>query len=91
MELKTKRDFRVLGVTIDECWEKIAESEYGKYAITKDQKEIFKVIEGMYFIQRHFNKGVRILGFEGNSHQIEIFDIQESERITEEAMKNFRI
>jgi hypothetical protein len=91
MEAKTNRDLRGLGGTIDEHIEKIAGMENGIYAITAEQREILTIIEGMDFLQRHFNKGVRLRGFEGGGRCVEIYDMEDRQQKMDEAIRNFSI
>lgn len=91
MELKTSRDYRRLGGTISDYLKRIADLENGIYAITDEQKEIFKIIEGMDFLQWHFNKGVRVLGFEGNTNKVEIYNKQAKQDEIDRSLEDFNL
>ena len=65
MELTTPRDFRRLGSKIDEYIKTIVKIDYGYYTITDEQKEMFTIIENMTFLNEHFNKGIRLIGWDG--------------------------
>jgi len=91
MELKTPRDFRGLGGTVDDYIKRITEMDYGFYKITNDQKEIFTIIEGMYFIQSHFNKGVRLRGFNTKERKVEIYDLHKEQEKIDNSLEDFSI
>lgn len=66
--------------------------KYGFYTVTLEQKKILAVIEGMYFLQMNLNKGVRLLGgWDGEEHQVEIFDFKKREEEIENSLYGFKL
>lgn len=82
--LKTARDYRGLGGEIDKALEKVIELNYGKYKINKKDKHIWLILEGMCFLNEHYNKGVKFIG-DYDTQLVEIYDYKKLQAKKDEA------
>lgn len=85
------REFENLGVVIEELQNAILKQEYGKYDIRElelEKKIALKILEGMDDFQRKNDKGIRFDSIFKDG-VIEIYDINEEQRIIDEAMMKF--
>ena len=88
MEIKSSSEYMQLGVEIDKYIKKINELDYDFYKITSEQREIFKIIDCMEFIQWYFNKGIRLDNY---FNKVEIYDIHKEQDEMDNMMKNFKL
>ncbi|MFS0766983.1 hypothetical protein [Peribacillus phoenicis] len=91
IELKTERDFRRLGTSIDECLKIVLNIDYGFYMMTKEQIRIMQIIENMVSLQEYTNKGVRVHGWVGNERKVEIYDYKKWQEKVENSLKGFKL
>lgn len=91
LELRTPKDLRKLGGKIDDYIKEIIELDYGFYTITNEQREILTILENLVFVQEHFNKGIRLRGFNATEKTVEIYDIHKKQAEMDKAMDDFEL
>ena len=88
----TTRDFRELGIYLEEVLDSIPEKDNGKYKVDNEDTRMLlalRIAEGMEEWQRKTNKGIELVG-EFNV-VLKIFDKEEKQKRLDEAMDDFEI
>lgn len=89
MELETYRDFNKLGAELDNCINALINREYGIYSIKENDIRILTIVSNMGELQRHLNKGIKLIGWEGKQQKIEVYDYRKRQDIMDRTIKDF--